>query len=182
MTDQRWPTQSAADKLPLIFTPSIFDVSRLGAAAGMMNSPHIRGRMRVCFSTLLMKSCCLLHCSSSEVASILFQAKCAVFTPLYHYFHLSPASLCVPFYLLFGLNISSLKTRQIVSLMMHLVGKKREPPHLGSRKEEVAAEMFSVALTSALLGPQSEFPPLRCSTSFSSNGPFIIYLYYCKKY
>lgn len=24
MTDQRWPTQSAADKLPLIFTPSIF--------------------------------------------------------------------------------------------------------------------------------------------------------------
>lgn len=100
MTDQRRPSQSTADKLPLIFTPSVFDASRRGAAAEMMDSPHIRGRMRICFSTLLMKSCCLLQCFSSKVASILFQTKCVcVFTPLYHYCHLATASFWVLFYL-----------------------------------------------------------------------------------
>lgn len=56
MTDQCWPSQSAADKLPLIFMPSVFDMSRLSAGAGIIDSPHIKDRIRVCFSTLLFVS------------------------------------------------------------------------------------------------------------------------------
>lgn len=200
MTDQCWPSQSTADKLPLIFTPSVFDASRLGAAAEMMDSPHIRGRMRICFSTLLMKSCCLLQCFSSKVASILFQTKCVCFhsslslLPSRNSKFLGPV-LSLTF--LFGLYISSLKTCQIVSLMMHFVGGKkvlmykfiikefqaifcRETPDLVSQKEKVAAdEKLSMVLISALPGPHTEFPSVRCSSSF--NDPFFLFIYIPEK-
>lgn len=58
MTDKCWPSQSAVDKLPLIFTPSIFYLSRHHLTAGMMDSSQIRGRMYV-----FLKTCSLL-CSS----------------------------------------------------------------------------------------------------------------------
>lgn len=58
---------------------------------------HGFSRMRVCFSAFLLKSCCLLHYSSSEVASILFQTKWAIFTPLYHYCHVTTEGFWVLF-------------------------------------------------------------------------------------
>lgn len=67
MTDKRWPSQSAVDNLPLIFTASIFYVSRLHPAAGMS-----------CFFPLL---------SLSLAASILFQIKCVASL------HVAPPSL-----------------------------------------------------------------------------------------
>lgn len=45
MTDKCWPSQSAVDKPPLIFSPSTFSVSRHHPTSGMMDSPQIRGRM-----------------------------------------------------------------------------------------------------------------------------------------
>lgn len=196
MTDQRWPSQSTADKLPLIFMPSVFDLVQQQKWWIL----HTLGRMRICFSTLLMKSCCLLQCFSSKVASILFQTECVCFhsslslLPFHNSKFLGPV-LSLTF--LFGLYISSLKTCQIVSLMMHFVGGKKvlmykfiikefqaivcwETPDLGSRKDKVAAdEMLSMALTSGLPGPHTEFPPVRCSSSF--NDLFFFLFIFLKK-